>query len=327
MNQSTHYNDSDIISAISSKQRLYKLTGFFGSIFILIMPFVLVAGILTLVDGRTYAPFILIPGILLIPITVLINKANKKLKTTLKSLLGKYIIKDVLAEKIDIDEYSPSKFINTNFIKNCMILPNYDRVNGSDYISGKYKGINFTYCDLLLEREVEKKDNDGHTHTKYVTVFQGPLMLLKLGRSIDCYVRIKERKNTRKSKGVLTSIFNGAADLLGIKHDTDIIETENEAFNNQFEVKTNNDEMAFYILTPQFMESIMRADEIAEGYTNIEFKNSDVTITLNNGKDAFEVKKTISSKRSLEKCRENFRAELSSILSIVDEILTKENLF
>ena len=327
MNQTTHYNDSDIILAISGKQRLYKLTGFFGAIFILVIPFVLVAGLLMFIDGRNYAPAILIPGILLIPITILINKSNKKLKNTLKDMLGEYIIKDVLAEKIDIDEYSPSKFINTNFIKNCTILPNYDRVNGSDYISGKYKGINFTYCDLLLERKVERTDDDGHKSSKYITAFQGPLLLLNLGRSIDCYVRIRERKNTRKAKGVLTSVFNGAADLLGIKHDTDIIETENEAFNNQFEVKTNNDEMAFYILTPQFMESIMRADEVAEGYTNIEFKNSDVTITLNNGKDAFEVKKTISSRRRLAKCRENFRGELNSILTIFDEILTKENLF
>lgn len=99
------------------------------------------------------------------------------------------------------------------------------------------------------------------------------------------------------------------------------------AFNNQFEIKTSDDQLAFYILTPQFMESVMRLDELADGYTNIELRDTSVVVTLNNGRDSFEVKKILGSQRRLEKYRQSFKKELEIILGVFDEILTKDNLF
>ena len=98
------------------------------------------------------------------------------------------------------------------------------------------------------------------------------------------------------------------------------VEMESDPFNQQFKVITSDDELAFYILTPQFMEHIVAADEKVDGYTKIEFENSRVTLALNNGKNSFELTKTLWS-------RSRFRYELNSILGIVDEMLTKENLF
>lgn len=240
----------------------------------------------------------------------------RKLEAKIKELTGQYIVKDVLAEKIDIVEYSPNRYINKNFVKNCSILPDFNKIKGSDYIKGNYKGKEFIYCDLLLEWE--SKDSDGHMST--TTLFKGHLMKMELGKNIDGFVRIKEKKNPRKSNGFFANILG-----MAISHNS--IETENVAFNNQFEIKTSDDQLAFYILTPQFMESVMRLDELADGYTNIEFCGTSVVVTLNNGKDSFEVKKTLGSKRRLEKYRQSFREELEIILGVFDEILTKDNLF
>ena len=102
------------------------------------------------------------------------------------------------------------------------------------------------------------------------------------------------------------------------------VEMESDPFNQQFKVITSDDELAFYILTPQF---IVAADEKVDGYTKIEFENSRVTLALNNGKNSFELTKTLWSKSRLDETRLRFRYELNSILSIVDEMLTKENLF
>lgn len=62
------------------------------------------------------------------------------------------------------------------------------------------------------------------------------------------------------------------------------VEMESDPFNQQFKVITSDDELAFYILTPQFMEHIVAADEKVDGYTKIEFENSRVTLALNTGK-------------------------------------------
>ena len=48
---------------------------------------------------------------------------------------------------------------------------------------------------------------------------------------------------------------------------------------------------------------------------------------MNTGRDSFEVKKTLVSQRRLEKYRQRFREELEVILGVLDEVLTKDNLF
>ena len=85
--------------------------------------------------------------------------------------------------------------------------------------------------------------------------------------------------------------------------------------------------MSFYILTPQFMENIIKADTYACGYTNIEFRGQNAFIALNTGRDSFEITKTVISKKSLDNSRQQMRGELNRILAVIDEILTKDNLF
>ena len=187
------------------------------------------------------------------------------------------------------------------------------------------RGVPITYCDLHLEVEQESTDSDGNTTTSYYTVFRGPVINLALRQPLNGYVRIHERRNPRKEKGFFSGIINGAADLFNIDRNT--VETENAQFNQQFKVDTSDPQLAFYILTPQFMEHIVQADMIVNGYTNIEFNQGIVTLALNNGTDAFELGKYKKNDHFLDEARQRFRYELNSILGIVDEMLTKENLF
>lgn len=324
-------SDTNIISEISGKQRLCRVVEMLTAITSFFTLFGWLGGMVIAwvadVNLAVIAAITIIAEITFILLTILLSKSLEKQKVILKKMLGVYIIKDVLAEKVDIREYLPDGHIKSQFVDKCMILPGYDNLKGSDYISGNYKGIEFTYCDLFLEKEYESKDDDGHKHTEHVTMFQGQVFTIKLNQNMDGYVRIKERKNPRKTNGILNGFFNAMAELAGVKDNSNVVETENAAFNNQFEVKTSNDEMAFYILTPQFMESILRLDECADGYTNIEFSGSHVTIALNNGRDSFEVKKIIKNQKRLNAYRDLFREELDTMLSIIDEILTKKRLF
>ncbi|MCM1171922.1 MAG: DUF3137 domain-containing protein [Clostridium sp.] len=318
MNQKFEGNKSDreIVSVISSRQRLLKLLNIVLVIDILSIFICPICGFMIWernpVRGITFVAL----AAVFVLLCVFLGKSTRKLEAKIKELTGQYIVKDVLAEKIDIVEYSPNRYINEKFVKNCAILPDYNKIHGSDYISGSYRGRKFIYCDLLLEWE--SKDSDGDTTT--TTLFQGHLMKMELGKNIGGFVRIRERKNPRKSNGFF-------ANVLGVGVSPDSIETENVKFNNQFKIKTSDDQLAFYILTPQFMESVMRLDELADGYTNIEFRDTSVVVTLNTGRDSFEIKKTLGSKRLLEKYRQSFREELEVLLGVFDEILTKDNLF
>lgn len=330
--QTKKSGDSRIARHIRGYQRRIRFMKFVMVILMLCILVALPFGLMVLVEGFGSRYGVLFgvlfaAGIVAIPAMLVVARLTEKQEKKLKVYIGEHVIKDVVAEKIDIIEYEPDKWINTDFIKKCMILPNYDRTSGSDYIKGTYKGVPIVYCDLKLEMEYQETDDDGHSTTRYRTVFHGHLINLELGQEINGYLRIKERKNPRKGKGFFSDVLKGIADVMQIKTADNIIEVENVAFNNQFEIKTNNDEMAFYILTPQFMENIIKADQYAQGYTNIEFAGKYVNIVMNNGRDSFEVTKTMRSAKALEKSRQQMRDDLNRIISIVDEILEKDKLF
>ncbi|MCI7804127.1 MAG: DUF3137 domain-containing protein [Oscillospiraceae bacterium] len=313
-------SDREIISAISGRQRLARLTNFLVVIAYLGIPICPVCGFIIWERNPVMGMAFVALTVVCVLMCVFLGKSTRKLEAKIKELVGQYIVRDVLAEKIDIVEYSPNSYINEKFLKGCPILPKFNKIQGSDYISGNYRDRKFTYCDLLLKWETKERSSNGHRRTRTITQFLGQFMKMELGKDIGGFVQIRERKNPRKSNGFF-------ANILGTGNSHSSIETENAEFNNQFEIKTSDDQLAFYILTPQFMESVMRLDELADGYTNIEFRGTSVIVTLNNGRDSFEVNKTLRSQRKLEKYQQRFRDELGVILGVFDEVLTKENLF
>lgn len=313
-------SDREIVASVSGLQRLMSLSNFCFIISYIGISVCPICAFINWVKNSTLGMTFLVLTLVSVLMCVFLGKSTNKLKARIKELVGQYIVRDILAEKIDIVKYSPNQYINKQFVKDCMILPNFDKINGSDYISGIYRGKKFTYCDLLLEIETREEDDDGHRSKTTKTMFNGHLVTMDLGKDIGGYVRIREKKNSRKKKGFL-------ANVLGLGSSGNSIETENIAFNNQFEIKTSDDQLAFYILTPQFMESVMRLDELAAGYTNIEFRGTSVVIALNNGRDSFEINKSLHSTKRLERYRQSFRNEFDVILGVLDEILTKDNLF
>lgn len=319
-------NDKELLSTLAASQRSKRISFVLTPIFLILSMGIIMCGISTIQSGNTGLGIcILLVGIVAMVFSAkYIERSNKRIDE-MKELVGQTVVREVIAERINILQYSPNQYFNPDFIKHCGILPSYDRSSGSDYISGTYRGVPITYCDLHLEIERDTTDSDGNSTTTYDTVFRGPVINLALRQPLNGYVRIRERRNPRKEKGFFSGIVNGAADLFNIDRST--IETENAQFNQQFKVDTSDPQLAFYILTPQFMEHIVQADTLVNGYTNIEFDQNVITLALNNGVDLFELGKIKKNDSFLDEARQRFRYELNAILSIVDEMLTKENLF
>ena len=316
-------NDSQILSELKKYQNKIRTNGIVIVVLVLAISIGFFSALMSYTNGSSFIVCLVIAIGSCIAVGPF-SKKYTKLKNAKKEFIGEHIIKNLLAEKLEVNKYEPSDYINRDIIKNSSIMPNYDKIYGSDFISATYKGVKISYSDIKLERRETYRDSDGRRRTRYVTVFKGHFFRMYLGNKIDGYVRIVERKNVRK-KGFFSDLLGTAADLIGIK--TNTVELENEAFNNQFEVKTDNDELAFYILTPQFMENVVRADELANGYTNILFKENRVDIAMNNYEDSFEVTKNIYSQTALDEWRAIMRKDLDILLSIADEILTKDRLF
>ena len=142
----------------------------------------------------------MISGAVGIPVALMGAKIGNVQSSKLKTFIGEYVVKDVLAERFDITQYTPMPKNTLDMVKKCTLLPRYDRITISDYIKATYRGVPLSYCDLHLEQE-DTDTNDGHTSTTYRTIFKGHLINLGLKQKIEGFVKIKERKNPRKEKG------------------------------------------------------------------------------------------------------------------------------
>ncbi|MDE6024021.1 MAG: DUF3137 domain-containing protein [Lachnospiraceae bacterium] len=254
----------------------------------------------------------------------LLVKHIDRLQKKMKQFIGEHVVKHIIAERITIQEYKPNGSFDKDFLYSSGVLPGYSKSYGSDYIKGIYRGKEIIYCDLKLEAQQEDSDGDYKT----VTVFKGPVVSLALGRSLgDKRVRILETDKTGRAISSIVNAYTNFWRAFGVKTMEQTVSLENVGFNNQFEVKTTDEELAFYILTPQFMENIISADRLAEGRTNICFGGDRVNIAIHNNHDAFEVGNTMKNTKQLEDSRARMRADLNKILSVVDEILKKDKLF
>ena len=221
----------------------------------------------------------------------------------MKRLVSDNITRNALEEAFSDITYDPKRCISRDLLEKARYRKDWHIYRGSDYISGKYKGVDFLFSDINLE--------SGGKNSR--TVFFGQWLVVALGREIPSPVVVSERWRDEKVK-------SGA---LGDRQDISDIQTENEAFNEQFIIKTGDAQMAFYILTPHFMEYIVSADKVANGKTHLCFTGNQVHIALHTRRDFFEV----VTYKDLAKCRAKIKCEVKYITDFIDELFHNEWLF
>jgi len=167
----------------------------------------------------------------------------------------------------------------------------------NDHIEATYKGVRFSLCDVLLQQRTRSGKT---THT--VTKFQGPVLRIKLSKSQPGRLQVLESSR-----------------LTWFDH-YDKVEMESITFNNTFNVYTTNELLAFYILTPHFMEKLMKVERENPGKLYFTFIDGYLNIGLYNRKDNFEVAgKTISDDTLLL-----FKSQIHKIKEIIEEVVKIE---
>ena len=247
-----------------------------------------------------------------LPCGYFIGKYAENKNKELKELIGGNIVKEILTERVQIIDYLPNGYINETFVKDCSILPNFNVISGSDYINGIYRNVNFTFSDLKLLSEYRDINPDSNYSLNTVTEFKGTLITMNIRQNIRGFVVLKEsmRSNGEKNKGYFNKLFRES----GLKN---TLRMGNEIFDNRFDVIASDDKLAFSILTPVVINTIMKI----EGKINIQFSNNMIIIALNNGKNLFELGDIKKDENSIENYKREFRDDLSYILRILDYII------
>ncbi|MCD7854492.1 MAG: DUF3137 domain-containing protein [Clostridiales bacterium] len=235
---------------------------------------------------------------------------RKKAKTRIKDLISENIMPQILDEFFDDWEYNPKERLPDTIVRTVDLeIPHYVKVKGSDYIKAAYKGINLEMSDIeFIDEETEVRSNSkGETYveTRDVTVFKGMWVVCDFNKQLSADLLLREK---RKGENVVGKVIKGK----------NTVETESEAFNKKYVIRTADPHTAFYVLTPHMMEYILSMDEKAGGQTHMRFCGSKLHLAVNSGRDAFEIKGR--DVKNIDKIKENFTADLKYVTDLIDEL-------
>ena len=253
--------------------------------------------------------------------------AGREMKQAAKSS----VVRDALAEVFEDCDYNPKGRIDEARVKGAGLIDEWDGsydinvtfdYTGNDHVIGKYKGCEIELCDAKVEKitkETETDDEGKETERETTeTLFKGIWMICKMGKSLPATLRVREKAD----RAALSPLRMIAGKRVRAKSD---VETENLAFNEQFQILASDAHSAFLILTPHFMEHILSADKTAGGRTMLCFSGDRVHIAIHNGRDSFEIKKG-SEIKDTAALKLRIQGEIKYLTGILDELFQNEKL-
>ena len=156
------------------------------------------------------------------------------------------------------------------------LVPSWDRSSYEDLINGNRRGIDFEFFEAHLEERRTTTDSKGRTRTRWVTVFQGQCI------RFDFHKRFFGHTLVTRDAGFFN--FMGKMTMGGLER----ARLESPNFEKAFEVYTNDQVEARFLLTPDFMQRLVDLENVFHGQKlRCAFEGGEMFIAVE-GADLFE---------------------------------------
>jgi hypothetical protein len=182
------------------------------------------------------------------------------------------------------------------------LVPNYDRSKYEDRIRGTWQGAHMDAVDAHLKKRVRTGKR-----TTYRTVFRGLLVVCDFDR------RFQGMTVVTKDRTLLGNFFGK------LTRDGDRVALESPDFEKLYEVYSDDQVEARYILTPGFMERLMELREVLGQTPTLGFVDNRLYMVLPMKSDSFEAGGLFSNFSDPDIGAETFR-ELSLLTEIVEMV-------
>ena len=216
-------------------------------------------------------------------------------------------------EKICTDvKFDMQKGIDRQVIASTSMMNMGDIFSSNDYVTGKYKNINFEMSDV----EIQEESTDSEGHTTYYTIFKGQWYIFDFNKTFKANIQVCASNFHNARRG---SLFAKKEERFKK------VELEDIEFNKEFKVYAQNELDAFYVLTPGTMTKIKEVKSKIKGRLLFCFIDDRLHVALHNNKDFFEA--SIFKKVNVEKAIEKTNEEISAITNFVDILSLDNDLF
>ncbi|HYM93131.1 MAG TPA: DUF3137 domain-containing protein [Chitinophagaceae bacterium] len=215
--------------------------------------------------------------ICLLLMIVLLVRFYYKRKDYVKGFKEKIIRR--IIEFIDTSlDYKPGMCINRNDYENSgLFLKTPDRYQGDDYIEGKRDKTFFCFSELHTEYKV----NTGKS-SYWETIFRGIFFIADFNKKISNRTYVWSSENPQLN--FFTKTFSS------FSRNLEKVTLESNDFDKEFIVYGSDQVEARYILTPSFMERMMKLREMMGSGISFSFVDTNINVAVPIKENLFEPK-------------------------------------
>lgn len=232
------------------------------------------------------------------------DKESKEFSQIVKDTIVKGLFKEEFTEVI----YQPEKGFDESFISDTEMYSTGNRYYTDDLLSANYKGVGFMQADILMQQVT----SNGKTTTT-TTLFHGRWFICDFIKDFNGYHQIRSNGGFFKN----TKPFN----WFGTK--TKKFEFEGKAFTNKFTAYTTDEQEAFYLINPGYMERLEKFVDYINEEIVFGFIDNKLHVAIYNNKDAFELK----GKNLDQAFVDNIEEDIKLIKLIIDELDLELDIF
>ena len=216
----------------------------------------------------TSAPGILVFGLLIVgAITLFFGYSSY---TTIQDDFKAHVLKDILEDSVEGGDYRPGMGLETTQVYQTECLAMADEMKTEDFLSGAIDGVSFISSDVRLSNY--QTVSTGKTTTRVLTpYFTGRVFSFDFNKTFKGRVFVMEKGGPKS------------------QYDTEKVELESHDFNDTFKTYSTDPHTAFYVLTPQIINGLLKIEKNHPGELAFSFIGTKLHVTINNNLDTFEL--------------------------------------
>ncbi len=231
-----------------------------------------------------------------------LNRIGKEAKT---------LLVDPVVRQFNMDfNPDPGPQASINDVYDAGLISSWDRASFEDRLTGSRNGVDFEFFEAHLEERRTTTDSKGRTKTRWVSVFAGQCLRFQfhkefLGRTL-----------VLRDAGFMNR-FRG-------KRGMERVSLESNIFEDAFEVFSNDQVEARFLLTPDLMQRLIDLEKVFHGGgLRCAFRGGEMLVALEGG-DLFEPGSMFTPLDNPERVRE-LLDDFAAIFNLIDSFADPED--
>jgi hypothetical protein len=172
-------------------------------------------------------------------------------------------------------ELAPAAPADIIRFRDLRLVPSWDRASFEDKLSGQRQNAPFEFFEAHLEEKHQTTAPKGGSRTEWVTVFRGQCLVARFPKPFNGVTKVERD--------------HGAMNFFaGLGEGMPKVKLEDPVFEKAFEVYGTDQVEARFILTPDFMERLLKLEKTFEGKRlRCAFEGGEMLLCVE-GKNLFE---------------------------------------